>query len=80
MRAQLRTEKRAIQTHRLIGTGEMADRVRAFSWESTEIGPVSGWNESLLGAVNMMLSASYPILLLYGPQLVLLYNDVSGPS
>ena len=62
-----------------MGTGEMAERVRAFDWESTAIGPVSEWSETLLGAVNMMLSASHPILLLCGPELVLLYNDAFRP-
>ncbi|MGA2649222.1 MAG: ATP-binding protein [Terracidiphilus sp.] len=57
----------------------MAERVRAFDWESTAIGPVSEWSETLLGAVNMMLSASHPILLLCGPELVLLYNDAFRP-
>ena len=79
MREQLRTEKPAISTARLIGTGEMAERVRAFDWESTAIGPVFEWTETLFGAVNMMLSASHPILLLCGPQLILIYNDAFRP-
>jgi PAS domain S-box-containing protein len=79
MRGQLRAEKPAIQTRRIIGSGEMAKRVRAFDWESTSIGPVSEWTDTLLGAVNMMLSASHPILLLCGPKLVLLYNDAFTP-
>jgi signal transduction histidine kinase len=72
-------EQLAIQTRHLIGTGEMAERVRAFSWKSTAIGPISEWTETLLGAVNIMLSASHPILLLCGPELILLYNDAFSP-
>jgi signal transduction histidine kinase len=79
MQAQIQTEKPASQTRRLIGTGEMAELVRAFNWESTALGPVSRWSETLLGAVNMMLSASYPILFLCGPKLLLLYNDAFRP-
>jgi signal transduction histidine kinase len=79
MQEQLQTVNPAIQGHRLIGTGEMAERVRSFDWESTAIGPVSAWTETLLGAVNMTLSASYPILLLCGPELILLYNDAFRP-
>src|SRR5271165_4420829 len=79
MRRLLRTEKPAIQSRRLIGDDEMAERMRAFNWESTAVGPVSEWTETLLGAVNMMLSASHPILLLCGPELVLLYNDAFRP-
>ena len=72
-------EQLAIQTRHLIGTGEMAERVRAFSWKSTAIGPISEWTETLLGAVNIMLSASHPILLLCGPELILVYNDAFSP-
>lgn len=79
MRAQLRREKPTTATGRLIGSGEMAERVRAFDWESTAIGPVFEWTETLLGAVNMMLSASHPILLLCGPELILIYNDAFRP-
>jgi signal transduction histidine kinase len=79
MREQLQTENPAIQSRRIIGSGEMAERVRAFNWESTAIGPVSEWTETLLGAVNMMLSASHPVLLLSGPELILLYNDAFRP-
>jgi signal transduction histidine kinase len=79
MREQLRTEKQAISTARLIGSGEMAEQVRSFNWESTAIGPVFEWTDTLLGAVNMMLSASHPILLLCGPELILIYNDAFRP-
>jgi signal transduction histidine kinase len=57
----------------------MADRIRAHDWESTAIGPISRWSDTLLIAVNMMLSARHPILLLWGPELILLYNDAFRP-
>ena len=79
MQQQLRAEKPANGSRRLMGDGEMAERVRAFDWGLTAIGPVSEWTETLLGAVNMMLSASHPILLLCGPELILLYNDAFRP-
>ena len=79
MRGKLQPEEPATQPRRIVGIGEMAERVREFNWESTAIGPVSEWTETLLGAVNMMLSASHPILLLCGPELILLYNDAFRP-
>jgi signal transduction histidine kinase len=57
----------------------MADRVRAFSWESTALGAISNWTETLLGAVNLMLCAHHPMLLLCGPELILIYNDAFRP-
>lgn len=79
MQERLRTENPVNQTRRLVGSGEMAERVRAFPWESTALGAISEWNDTLLGAVNMMLSVSHPILLFCGPELILLYNDAFRP-
>lgn len=63
----------------IVGTGEMAERIRAFNWESTGIGPVDEWPDTLLAMVNMMLSTRHPILLLWGPDMVLIYNDAFRP-
>jgi len=71
--------EKEIQGVSLIGDGEMADRIRALNWEMTALGPISEWPETLIVAVNMMLSASHPILLLWGPELILLYNDAFRP-
>jgi signal transduction histidine kinase len=79
MQGELRVEGQAAGSRHLIGTGEMADLVRAFEWESTAPGPVSGWSETLLATVNIMLSASHPVLLMWGPELILLYNDAFRP-
>jgi len=57
----------------------MADRIRALDWQRTAIGPISEWSDTLLVAANLMLAASHPILLLWGPDLILLYNDAFRP-
>jgi len=63
----------------VVGQGEMADRIRAYRWGSTGIGAISTWSETLLAMVNMMLSTRHPILLLWGPDMVLIYNDAFRP-
>jgi len=72
-------QARLLSPHRVIGTGEMADRIREFAWERTPAGAISEWSETLLSMVNMMLSTRYPVLLLWGPEMVLLYNDAFRP-
>jgi PAS domain S-box-containing protein len=57
----------------------MADRIQRFAWETTSIGGVSAWPETLLCAVNLMLESQFPMLLLWGPGMVVLYNDAFIP-
>ncbi|MDQ3900743.1 MAG: PAS domain-containing sensor histidine kinase, partial [Actinomycetota bacterium] len=62
----------------------MAERMRAFDWAGTPIGPVARWPHSLRTAVGICLASRHPMVIWWGPQLVLLYNDawvpILGPS
>ncbi|HEY2499468.1 MAG TPA: ATP-binding protein [Candidatus Angelobacter sp.] len=73
MESQL--EGKTAMSRGIIGQSEMAVRIRNFAWESTPLGGISQWSELLLNNVNMMLSTRYAILLLWGPEMVLIYND-----
>jgi PAS domain S-box-containing protein len=64
---------------RISADGEMAERIRRFPWETTSIGTISGWSETLLSAVNMVLESQFPMLLIWGPAMVVLYNDACIP-
>lgn len=64
----------------MLARGEMADRVRAFDWSSTPLGPIEGWSPSLRFAVDMVLTSQLPMALRWGPQLVLIYNDAYAPT
>ncbi len=63
----------------LIGDGEMADLIRAMDWESTSLGNISDWPPELRLVTNIMLAARHPMLLLWGPEMVLIYNDAFIP-
>ena len=63
----------------IYGDGEMAGRIRRFPWETTALGAISGWPDPLLCAVNMILESQFPMLLLWGPEMVVLYNDACIP-
>ncbi len=62
-----------------VGHGEMADRMTAFDWSTSLLGPVEGWPQSLRTAVGICLSSRYPMVIWWGPELVLLYNDAWVP-
>jgi hypothetical protein len=53
--------------------------MRSLDWSKTPIGPVSSWPQSLRSAVSICLGSRFPILVWWGPQLVMLYNDAYSP-
>ncbi|EHK53857.1 signal transduction histidine kinase [Mesorhizobium alhagi CCNWXJ12-2] len=59
--------------------GEMAAAVRAYDWASTSLGPIEEWGASLRTAVGMMLSSAFPKCIVWGPELVTIYNDAFRP-
>jgi signal transduction histidine kinase len=59
----------------LPGTGEMADRTRAFDWSRTPVGSIDNWPLSLRLAVGTMLECPTPMAIAWGEQHTLFYND-----
>ncbi len=60
----------------LSGGGEMGERMRAFDWSSSPVGPVAQWPQSLKTAVSICISSRYPIVIWWGnPEYTMFYND-----
>jgi PAS domain S-box-containing protein len=57
------------------GRSEMARRSAAFDWAATPLGAVTDWPAPLRTAVQLMLASGFPTVVLWGPELVMLYND-----
>jgi signal transduction histidine kinase len=57
------------------GHTEMARRMRELDWSKTSLGPVEQWPQSLRTSVSICLDCAFPIVLWWGPELVILYND-----
>lgn len=57
------------------GSGELAQLCRALDWSATPLGPVSRWPVSLRTAVGIVLRSPFPMVVLWGPDLVQIYND-----
>ena len=57
------------------GGGELGALIRAQDWDSTPLGPVAGWPQSLRTAVSVALYTDFPSIVLWGPDLIQIYND-----
>ena len=60
---------------RLDGSGEMARLVQSLDWASTPLGAPAAWQQSLRSALSICLGSRFPIVIYWGPDLVVLYND-----
>ena len=57
----------------------MGERIRAFDWTVTPLGPFEAWPQSLRSALSICLNSSFPTAIYWGPDLRLLYNDAWSP-
>jgi PAS domain S-box-containing protein len=55
--------------------GELGQLIAAFAWEKTALGPILTWPQSLKTAVSVLLLSPLPIILLWGEDGVMIYND-----
>ena len=59
----------------LRGGGELAELIAAFDWSTTALGPISGWPPHLKTSVGLALRSAVPIVMLWGEDGVMIYND-----
>ena len=59
----------------IVGGGEMGRLIRAMDWSRTPLGPIALWPQSLRTTVNLCLASDLPICIIWGPDLVQIYND-----
>lgn len=60
----------------LQGGGECGALLRSLDWNSNPLGPPSGWPPELATVVGIALASAQPILIVWGPQQITLYNDL----
>ena len=61
----------------------MRERVDAFDWTTTPLGPRANWPSELKIAAQQMLDSSFPKAVVWGENYTTIYNDAfpsSGPS
>ena len=55
--------------------GQMAQKIMAFDWASTSLGPMQAWPRSLTNILQTVLASRQPICFWWGPDLLQLHND-----
>jgi hypothetical protein len=73
LRPNFTTESTALSF--LPPSGEMGARIRSSDWSSTPLGPIDQWPQSLKSIVGFLVRSPLPIVLLWGPDGVMIYND-----
>lgn len=63
----------------LEGGGAAGALARQTDWSATPLGPVERWPASLRMAAALCLRNRFPMVLMWGPELVMLYNDGYRP-
>src|SRR3954467_2093288 len=59
----------------LAGGGEVAGLINAYPWEQTSLGPLAHWPSHVKVVTALMLRSQVPIVMLWGPAGVMIYND-----
>jgi len=62
-----------------VGDSRMARMVRGFDWASNPLGPPNAWPVELKTMVGFILASPFPKAIVWGPQLVTIYNDAFRP-
>jgi PAS domain S-box-containing protein len=63
----------------LDGGGKMGALMRAHDWSRSPLGPPMGWPDALKAAVATCLASRFPMVVWWGPDLIMLYNDAWQP-
>ena len=57
----------------------MRRRIREFDWAATPLGPIESWPAALRSTVDTMLASAFANIVLWGPELIQIYNDAYAP-
>ena len=63
----------------LAGGGDAGALLRSIDWSKSPLGPVSTWPTTLRTTVGIMLSSSFAMRVLWGPDFIFLHNDAYRP-
>ncbi|MDB5654633.1 MAG: sensor hybrid histidine kinase [Tardiphaga sp.] len=65
----------AAATGFLQGGGETGALIRDHDWSATSLGPIESWPQSLKTATGLLVHSPVPIVMLWGEDGVMIYND-----
>lgn len=58
----------------LIGGGPISEQIEAIDWENNPLGAMDYWPESLKHGISLCLNSAFPMLICWGPEMVMFYN------
>ena len=58
-----------------VGGGELGGLIRNYDWSRTSLGPIESWPQSLKTATDIVLRSPLPLVMLWGRDGIMLYND-----
>src|SRR4051812_24909316 len=64
----------------LSGGGSMGERIRAYPWAQSSLGPPPQWPQGLRTALRILLTTGHPIFIFWGAELTCFYNDAYARS
>ena len=59
----------------LAAAGDLRRSYEEVDWAATPLGPIEAWSPTLRNAVDLTLHTQFPVTLLWGPELILVYNE-----
>ncbi|WP_090284303.1 GAF domain-containing hybrid sensor histidine kinase/response regulator [Pseudomonas granadensis] len=59
--------------------GAMAEQIRRHDWANNPLGPLKHWPDVLKTTVSLCLASHFPQAVIWGPELITLYNDAFVP-
>lgn len=63
----------------LMGNSEMAKVIRERDWSKHSLGPIDNWPQTLKTALGICLNSKFPMLVWWGKDLLVFYNDTYIP-
>lgn len=62
------------------GGGEMGERIRAFDWSTSPLGPPHQWSPVLQASLGLVLCSHHPMVIFWGADSRCFYNDAYARS
>jgi PAS domain S-box-containing protein len=57
---------------------ETGKLIRSIDWRTSSLGPIENWSPTLITSINICLSSRFPMIVLWGSELLQFYNDAYG--
>src|SRR5690554_4048221 len=59
----------------LQGGGLISAQIETINWEKNPLGRLEEWPDSLKTSLNLCLNSPFPMLICWGPEMIMLYNE-----